>query len=306
IDARAVNTIVLGEDKDGLAIQVRVGRKFGPYLVRGEDTAQIPEKMPPDELTLDKAIELLDAPSSDRQVGVDAESGLPVLLRTSQYGAYVQLGEKPEDGSKPKTASLFKSMDPAELTVEDALRLLSLPRAVGVAEDGEEILARNGKFGPYISKGKESRTLPSEESIFTVTVAEALELLSKAPTRRRRAAAEPLRELGEDTVSGQTITLRKGRFGPYVTDGETNASLRSSDDPDTLTQERAQELLQLRREAGPSKKRTKKAASKKKKTTTKKKASSKKDAVEATPVTKKKTSKKAATKKASKKKKASS
>ena len=247
IDARAVNTFPLGED-----INLRVGR-YGPYLERGEERASVPPELAPDELTLEKAKELLAQPSGDRELGVHPDTGLTVVARTGRYGPYVT-EVLPEDATeKPRTASLFKSMSIETLTLDDAVRLLSLPRALGVdAADGGEVLALNGRFGPYVKKGEETRSLESEEQLFAVTLEQALELLAKPKERRRRGtAAGPLRELGPDPVTGKPIVARSGRFGPYVTDGETNASLRAGDDVETLTIDRAVELLADRRARGP-------------------------------------------------------
>ncbi len=263
IDARAVNSIPLGRDENGVEVVARVG-KFGPYLQRGEDTVSIPEDLPPDELKVTRALELLAAPSKDKELGTDPESDQTVFLKTGRFGTYVQLGEGGK-AEKPKTASLFSSMSADTLTLSDALKLLQLPRVVGKAEDGEEIVAQNGRFGPYVQKGKESRSLEKEDQLFTVTMAEALALLAKPKERQRRAAGPakgPLKELGEDPVSKKPIVLRDGRFGPYVTDGETIASLRRGDSVDSIAPERAQELLAERRERGPAPKkaRTKRAS----------------------------------------------
>jgi len=264
IDARDVNSIPIGNDTDGNEIVIRVGR-YGPYLQRGDDRASIPEDLPPDELTLEKASELLSAPSGDRVLGADAE-GTPVIARVGRYGPYVQLGDP--DGNakqKPKTSSLFKSMSLETITLEDALKLLDLPRVVGVdPADGEEIAALNGRYGPYIKKGSDSRSLENEEQLFSITLDEALALLAQ-PKRRRgqRAAAAPLKELGSDPSSGKPIVLREGRFGPYVTDGETNASLQKDDSIDAITPERAAELLRERRERGPAKPRARRTGAKK-------------------------------------------
>jgi DNA topoisomerase-1 len=249
IDARAVNSIPVGSDEAGVEIIARVGR-YGPYLERGEDRASIPEDLAPDELTAEKAIELLAMPSGDQVLGTDPDSGLPVIAKAGRFGPYVQLGE-PEEGSKekPKTASLFKSMSLDDLTLEQALKLLTLPRLLGDdPADGEPIEALNGRYGPYVRKGKESRSIETEEQLFTVTLDEALKLLAE-PKRRRgqRAAAPPLKEFGEDPSSGKPVVLKSGRYGPYVTDGDTNASLRKGDDQETLTEERAFELLADRR-----------------------------------------------------------
>jgi DNA topoisomerase-1 len=278
IDAREVNSIPIGADENGEEIVVRVGR-YGPYLQRGEDRAPLPENLAPDELTRAHALELLERPSGDRSLGTDPVSGLEVIARAGRFGPYVQLGEADKDAKqKPRTASLFSSMNLETVTLEEALRLLELPRVVGKDPEGEEVVATNGRYGPYLKKGSDTRSLESEEQLFTISLDEALLLFAKPKTRRFGQAASPLKELGADPVSGQTITLRSGRFGPYVTDGTVNASLKKSDDPDTLTPERAAELIQARREAAPSrparkatgakkvakKKATKKAPAKKK------------------------------------------
>jgi DNA topoisomerase-1 len=162
-----------------------------------------------------------------------------------------------EGDDKPRTSSLFQSMSPETVTLEDALRLLTLPRALGEA-DGEEVVAANGRYGPYVKRGKESRSLDSEEQLLTITLDEALAKLAEPRRRGRRAAAPPLKELGADPASGKPVVLKEGRFGPYVTDGETNASLRAGDSVETISPQRAYELLQARRERGPVKKRTRK------------------------------------------------
>jgi DNA topoisomerase-1 len=247
IDAREINSIPIGTDADGVEIVARAGR-YGPYLQRGEDSASIPDQVAPDELTVERALELLSAPSNDRELGTDPETGLPVSLRTGRFGPYVQLGEQEETG-KPKRASLFKAMEPDEVTLEVALQLLSLPRLVGKdPADDEEITAMNGRYGPYIKKGSETRSLEKEEQLLTVSLDEALVLLSQPKRRRGQQAAAPLREIGVDPVSGKPVVLKNGRYGPYVTDGEVNGSLRKGDDPDSITLERAAELLQARRD----------------------------------------------------------
>ncbi|MCB0992239.1 MAG: type I DNA topoisomerase, partial [Acidimicrobiales bacterium] len=266
IDAREINSIPIGVDEDGALVVARVGR-YGPYVQRGDDTCSIPDDLAPDELTIDKAMELLSAPSDTRVLGTDPQTGIDVIAKPGRFGPYVTLGE-PEDGKpKPKTASLFASMSLDTVTLDDALKLLSLPRVVGTdPTDGEEITAQNGRYGPYLKKGSDSRSLESEDQIFNIDLDGALAIYAQ-PKRRRGAAAPkpPLKELGEDPVSGVKIVVKDGRFGPYVTDGETNASLRKGDDVETITTERAAELLQIRREAGPSKKKsTKKKATAKK------------------------------------------
>jgi DNA topoisomerase I len=249
IDARGVNSIPLGE-----GVVVRVGR-YGPYIQRGEEErASIPEDLPPDELTPEKVEELLSAPSGDRELGTTADGRL-ITAKTGRYGAYVTDGDK--------TASLFKTMALDTVTLEDAERLLTLPRVLGEL-DGAEVTAQNGRYGPYIKKGTDSRSLESEEQLFTVTLEEAAALLAQPKQRgRQAAAAPPLRELGNDPVSGKPMVVKDGRFGPYVTDGETNASLRKGDSIEELTDERAAELLADRRARGPAKKAPRKAAAKK-------------------------------------------
>jgi DNA topoisomerase I len=251
IDARAVNSLPLG---DGIVL--RVGR-YGPYVERGEERASVPEDMAPDELTIEKAEELLSAPSGDRVLGTHPEWGTEIAAKAGRYGPYVTEVLPEGAAEKPRTASLFQSMSPETVTLEEATRLLSLPRVLGPdPADGVEVTAQNGRYGPYVKKDTESRSLESEEQLFTVSLDEALALLAKPKERRGRGQAKPpLRELGPDPVSGKPVVLKEGRFGPYVTDGETNASLRRGDDPETVTIERAAELLADRRSKGPAPKR---------------------------------------------------
>ena len=280
-DPAVINAIPVGKDDDGTEVVVRNG-KYGPYVKRGDDTASVPDDVAPDELTVARALELLAAPKGDEPIGTHPESGLPVFVKTGRYGPYVQLGDADTlpDGTKPKMSSLFKSMAPTTVTLEEAVRLLELPRTVGSdPATGEEIVALNGRYGPYVKKGDDSRSLASEDELFTVTVDEALRLFAEPKRGGRAAAAAPLRELGPDPVSGKTMVIKSGRYGPYVTDGETNASLRERDGDtvEELTDDRAAELLQARRDAGPSTRGRKKAAAKKtaKKSTAKKSATKK-------------------------------
>ena len=301
----------MGKDAEDREVIIRVGR-FGPYVQRGEDTASVPEDLAPDELTLEKAGELLAQPSGDREVGIDPESGLQVFVRSGRFGSYVQLGEA-GGKDKPKTGSLLTTDEPQNVDLAHALKLLSLPREVGTTEEGETIFAALGRFGPYLSKGKDSRSLENEDQVFTVTLAEALVVYAQPKTRGKRAAAEPLKTLGKDTTTDAIITVKEGRFGLYVTDGETNASLRKGDTLEAIDTDRANELLAARRAAGPVKKKTVKKAAKKaskkvgekkestsKKSATKKATSKKttaKDAASEEAATKKVTSKKVASKK---------
>jgi DNA topoisomerase I len=254
IDARGVNSIPLFDD-----VVVRVGR-YGPYLQRGEERASIPDGMAPDELTPDKVEELLKMPSGDRALG-RSDGGREIVAKSGRYGPYVTDGDK--------SASLFNSMSLDTVTLDDALKLLTLPRVLGEI-DGQEVTAQNGRYGPYVKRGSDSRSLESEEQLFTVTLDGAKTLFAQPKTRGgRAAAAAPLRELGVDPTSGKPMVIKDGRFGPYVTDGETNASLRRGESVEELTDERAAELLAERRARGPATKRaprkaaTRKAAAKK-------------------------------------------
>jgi DNA topoisomerase-1 len=257
IDAREVNSMPLGE-----GIVLRVGR-YGPYVQRGEgdelQRANVPHDMTPDELTLDRANELLDAPSGDRELGVHPETGRQILAKSGRYGPYVTEvlpDDVPKTGKnavKPRTASLLSTMTLDTVNLDDALRLLSLPRVVGVdPSDSEEITVQNGRYGPYLKKGTDSRSLENEEQMFTVTLEQALAIYAQPKQRGRRAAQPPLRDLGGDPVTGKQVLVKDGRFGPYVTDGETNATLRRTDVPETITIERAAELLADKRAQGPA------------------------------------------------------
>ncbi|MBW0291734.1 DNA topoisomerase I [Rhodococcus sp. MH15] len=348
IDAREVNSIRLFDDAEGREVHVRVGR-FGPYLERmvqnpddpeGDlisQRANLPDDLPPDELTPEYAEKLFSTPQEGRKLGVDPLTGHEIVAKEGRFGPYVTeiLPEPPAEpepdivpvtapepeeissgstktavkkaaakkapakkaakkvaGPKPRTGSLLKSMDLATITLEDALRLLSLPRVVGLdPESKEEITAQNGRYGPYLKKGTDSRSLANEEQMFTVTLDEALKIYAEPKRRGRQASATPpLRELGVDPVSEKPMVIKDGRFGPYVTDGETNASLRKDDDVESISDARASELLADRRARGPVKK---KAAAKK---APAKKAAAKKTAAKKAPA------KKAAAKKAPAKK----
>ncbi len=250
IDAREINTVEL----PGSDIVVRVGR-YGPYLERGDQRQTLPPDIAPDELTPARAEELLAQGRQEHELGQDPETGRTIVVRAGRYGPYVT--EVVDGDEKPRTASLFKTMSPETVTLEEALQLLTLPRTLGES-DGEEVIAANGRYGPYVKKGKESRSIDSEEQLFTIGLDEALAKLAEPRQRGRRAAAPPLKELGDDPVSGKPVVLKEGRFGPYVTDGETNASLRAGDTIETITPERAYALIQARRERGPVQKRTRK------------------------------------------------
>ncbi|UOT04865.1 type I DNA topoisomerase [Rhodococcus opacus] len=341
IDAREVNSIRLFDDAEGREVHVRVGR-FGPYLERmvqnpddpdGDlisQRANLPDDLPPDELTPEYAEKLFSTPQEGRKLGVDPLTGHEIVAKEGRFGPYVtEILPEPEPepepavvpvpdesgdgttktktaakkapakkaakkatGPKPRTGSLLKSMDLATVTLDDALKLLSLPRVVGVdPESKEEITAQNGRYGPYLKKGTDSRSLATEDQMFTVTLDEALKIYAEPKRRGRQAAATPpLRELGVDSVSEKPMVIKDGRFGPYVTDGETNASLRKGDEVESITDARASELLADRRARGPVKK---KAAAKKAPA----KKAAKKTAAKKAPA-KKAASKKAADKKA--------
>ncbi|WP_328955612.1 type I DNA topoisomerase [Kitasatospora purpeofusca] len=305
IDAREISSFRISDD-----ITLRVGR-YGPYVERASEVegepgqrADIPDELPPDELTVELAEELLARPSGDFELGPDPVSGNMLVAKDGRYGPYVTeiLPEgTPKTGKnavKPRTASLFKTMSPDTVTLDEALKLLSLPRVVGVDQEGVEITAQNGRYGPYLKRGTDSRSLTDEEQLFTVTLEEALAIYAQPKLRGRAAAAPPLKELGTDPVSERPVVVKDGRFGPYVTDGETNATLRKDDEVETITPERGYELLAEKRARGPVKKTAKKAPAKKavaKKTATKT-AAKKTTAAAKTAAKKTTTVKKAATK----------
>jgi DNA topoisomerase-1 len=251
IDARDVSSFPLGES----GIVVRVGR-FGTYLERDGQRANIPDGVAPDEVTIEYAQALLDKPSGDRPLGVDPVSGRELVAKDGRYGPYVTEILPEESKLKPRTASLFQSMSLDTVTIDDALKLLTLPRILGTVE-GDEVVASNGRYGPYVKKGSETRSIESEEQLLSISLAQALEVLAQPKLRGRRAAAAgPLRELGVDPANQKPIVVRDGRFGPYVTDGETNATLRKGDDVAAITLERAAELLADKRARGPAPKKT--------------------------------------------------
>ncbi|MFF5172768.1 type I DNA topoisomerase [Micromonospora sp. NPDC000089] len=309
IDARSVNSIPLHTDDEGREVVVRVGR-YGPYLQRelpggeqpapaaeGEeggpqgDRAPIPEGLAPDELTPEKVHELFLGGGGERKLGDDPATGEPIVLKSGRFGPYVSSGER--------KSSLLRSQSPDSLTLDEALKLLTLPRLIGVAPDGAEVLAANGRYGPYVKRGDEFRSLESEDKMFTVTLDEALALLAAPKTRQRRAAAPPLREMGNDPATEKPLVIKDGRFGPYVTDGEFNASLRRGQTPEELTLQEASEMLAEKRAKGPAPK--KKAAAKKapaKKATTAKSTTAKSTAAKKTAAAKSSAAKKTATAKA--------
>ncbi|MFK4731200.1 type I DNA topoisomerase [Agromyces mediolanus] len=309
IDAREINSMAIAPD-----VTLRIG-KYGPYLEVVEEGAapdatprrvNLPPELAPDELTVEKARELIEAPvQSDRVLGQNPANGKQIVVKDGRFGPYVtelepepapaettvdaatgevveakpKRGAKKAAAAKPRTASLFKSMDPAEVDLDIAIRLLDLPRVIGQdPESGDEITAQNGRYGPYLKKGAETRTLPSEDAIFDLDLAGALELLAQ-PKYGARRASSALKEFDADPVSGKPIKVKDGRFGPYVTDGETNATIPRAESVEDITFERAVELLQLKREKGPAKPRAKRATTAKKaapKKTTAKKAAPKK------------------------------
>ena len=311
IDPRTVCTIPIGTGTDGQDIIVRVGR-YGPFLQREETTAPIPDETAPDEVTIPFAEELLAAKAKgDEPLGMHPESNLPIYVKTGRYGPYVQLGEQPEDrkAEKPKMVSLLKGMTVEEIDLETAIALASLPRNLGDDGDGNEILAFNGRYGPYIKRGADTRSLTAEDNLLTITKERALALLAEEKKGGRRTSApEPMKVFENvEGEEGHTIKLFKGRYGPYVSDGDVNASLpRDMEDPTSITVAHALELLAVQREKKGTKKKAKKKAAKKKpaaKKAAKKPAAKKKAAKK--PAAKKAASKKAASKKPASKKAAS-
>ncbi|MEV0988644.1 type I DNA topoisomerase [Streptomyces sp. NPDC049949] len=308
IDAREISSFPVGE-----GIVLRVGR-YGPYVERGEKDAEghqradVPEDLAPDELTVGYAEELFAKPSGEFELGKDPVSGNEIVAKDGRYGPYVTeiLPEgTPKTGKnavKPRTASLFKSMSLDTVTLDEALKLMSLPRVVGADAEGVEITAQNGRYGPYLKKGTDSRSLETEDQLFSITLDEALAIYAQPKQRGRAAAKPPLKELGTDPVSEKPVVVKDGRFGPYVTDGETNATLRRDDDVETITPERGYELLAEKRAKGPAKKTAKKAPAKKApakkatatKTAAKKTTTAKKTAAKKTTTAKKTVAKKAA------------
>ncbi|OFT97361.1 type I DNA topoisomerase [Brevibacterium sp. HMSC22B09] len=282
IDARELNTVNIAD-----GINLRVGR-YGPYLeAEGNNPDQpkrvsLPDDLAPDELTAEKARELIEKQGDgDRELGVDPESGHTIVAKNGRFGPYVtevlpESDEKPKRGTKkpkPRTASLFKSMDLNTIGLEEALKLLSLPRIVGQDAEGVDITAQNGRYGPYLKKGTDSRSIESEEQIFTITLEEAEKIFAQPKTRGRRAAKPPLKEFGTDPNSEKPVVLKDGRFGPYVTDGTTNATLRKDDTVEGITAERAFQLLAEKRAKGPAKKKTTTRKTTARKTTAKSTAS---------------------------------
>lgn len=248
IDPRKINEVLLGADENGEPVYVREGR-FGPYVSRGQgenaERASVPEGTVPDELTVERAVELLSTPD-EKVLGTHPDTGEDISVRSGRFGPYVQLGE----GEKPKRSSLFATMTPETVTLEEAVALLSLPRVVGIGAEGEEVIVQNGRYGPFVKMGKETRSLESEEQLLTITLEECQALLSQPKTRGAQSRqTKTLREIGPHPETGAPIVLKDGRYGPYVTDGKTNASLRKSDTPEDITIDRALELIKLRQES---------------------------------------------------------
>ena len=285
IDAAAINSFLLGDDPNGMPIIAKPGR-YGPYVQRGDDTASVPENLAPADLSVAVALELLAMPKGGKPIGEDPETGLTVFVMNGKFGPYVQLGEVTDDNvDKPRTSSLFKDMDPFEVSLETALQLLSLPRDLGSdPETGAVYFAKNGPHGPYLTKEDgseakpETRQLDSEAELLTVGLDDAIRKFAEPKKFGKRAPKPPLADLGIDPASGRPMLIKDGKFGPYVTDGETNASLKVGDVPETLSPERGAELLQARRDyvaenGGPAAKAVAKKAAKK---ATKKKATARK------------------------------
>jgi len=264
VDARDIGRILIGRPDGGDPIYVRVGR-YGPFIEQGERRGSLRDETPPDELTVEAALEILDqAAQAEEPLGHCPDTGKPVYLKIGRFGPYVQRGT-PEDEDKPKNASLLKGMKPEDVTLDVALRLLSLPRELGNhPENGQPVVAYNGRFGPYVKCGDETRSLPADVSPIDVTLEQALALLAQPKAMRRGFGApkEPLKVFDESPVTKQKIQLLEGRYGLYLTDGETNASLPKGASADELTKEQALELLAARAALGPSKKSARKKAKK--------------------------------------------
>ena len=279
IDARAINTVPIGN-----GIDLRMGQ-YGPYIeraVEGSDTPQranVPADLAPDELTLEKAEELMARAKDDgRVLGRDPDSGFEILAKDGRYGPYVTENLELDEATKalpktkqpkPRTASLFKDMDLATVTLEAALNPLPPPRVVGKDAEGVEITAQNGRYGPYLKKGTDSRSLETEAQLFTITEEEALALYAQPKRRGRAAAKPPIAELGVDPTSEKPIVIKDGRFGMYITDGTTNVTLRKDESPETMTHERAVERLAEKRAKGPAKRKTTRKSSSRAKSTKK-------------------------------------
>jgi DNA topoisomerase-1 len=245
-DPRAINSFDLGE-----GITLRTG-KYGPYLEIGSGEERrivnIPIGLTPDQLTTEKAVELANAPEiKDRVLGPDPDTGFDIVVKNGRYGPYVAIMD--EGAPKPKTASLFKSMSPETVSYEEALKLLALPRDVGVDPETQVMItAQNGKFGPYLKRGADSRSLETEEQILEITLDQAVEIYKQPKTRGRRTAATPLKEFGEDPASQLKVVAKTGQFGPYVSDGLVNATIPKEETIEELSSDRAFELLAIRRE----------------------------------------------------------
>ncbi len=276
IDPREVCSIPLGTNDEGKEVEVRVGR-YGPYISCNDIRVSVPEGTPPDELDLEAALALLaKGEEGPKSLGIDPGTGLPVYVKTGRFGPYFQLGDPEQlDGEKPKMASLLPGMNEADVTLEDALAVLSLPRVLGVRDDAE-VAAQNGRFGPYLRWGKETRTIPAGESPLTISLQRALELFSQPKARggRTRAAPKVLKDLGKHPDTGAEIKILEGRYGPYVNDGTTNASLPRGEAVEDVGLDRCIELLADRAARAPAR-RNKKQQKKAGKTTAKKVAKSK-------------------------------
>ncbi len=276
VDARDIGRIFIGQPDDGEPIFVRVGR-YGPFIEQGERRGSLRDEMAPDELTVEAALAILaQAAQAEEPLGHCPETGKPVFLKVGRFGPYVQRGS-PEDEEKPKNASLLRGMNPEDVTLDVALRLLSLPRELGThPESGTVVMAYNGRFGPYVKCGEETRSLPGGLSPIDVTLEQALELLAQPKAARRGFGApkEPLKVFEESPVTHENIQLLEGRYGLYLTDGETNASLPKGLAAEDLSRQQALELLAARAALGPSKKSAKRKTAKK--TATKKSAAKKK------------------------------
>ncbi|MCG6949323.1 MAG: type I DNA topoisomerase [Acidobacteria bacterium] len=251
IEPREASRITVGQTPDGERVSVRVGR-YGPYIQVGDNgqRASVPDDMPPDELTLERALDMVArAAEGDRSIGDDPETGKPIYVKEGRFGPYVQLGDREDGGEKPRMVSLWKGMSPDTVTLEDALLLLSFPKELGQhPETGETITVQDGRYGPYIKMGSETRSLERQDQLATITLDEAVAKLKEPKKGRRSGAASVIADLGGHPESGENIQVKTGRYGPYVTDGTVNATVPKGTDPEKVDLDQAVELLTKREE----------------------------------------------------------
>jgi DNA topoisomerase-1 len=251
IEAREASRITIGQTAEGERVAVRVGR-YGPYIQIGDSDqrASVPDDMPPDELSLERALEMVArAAEGDHSIGNDPETGKPIYVKEGRFGPYVQLGDREDGAEKPRMASLWKSMSPESVTLDDALMLLSFPKDLGThPETGEVVTVQDGRYGPYVKMGSETRSLGSQDQLATITLDEAVARLKEPKKGRRSRGGSVVSELGAHPSSGAPIEVKTGRYGPYVTDGTVNATVPKGTDPEKVDLDQAVELLAKREE----------------------------------------------------------